>query len=154
MSLRASSRSMRSAPLTAGVSGLRPHLTAAALMRWTAAVVMTSTAATSAMSRTASLVVSGSDMGEILPCPPGTPPHGAREACGVRDRTGGGPRTPGRSVAQGRLGRGGPGVVLGDPVAENLAETGVDVRPVPEERLLDAVDRQGAVLPDERVLEA
>src|SRR5665648_76578 len=53
ISLRASSRSIRSTPRTPAVSGLSPHMTAAALIRCTAAVVMTSTAGTSAMSRAA-----------------------------------------------------------------------------------------------------
>ena len=66
MSLRASSRSLRSSAFS---SAARPHLTAAALIMWMAAELMISMAGTSAMSRSCSLTASTcSSVSSVWPC--------------------------------------------------------------------------------------
>src|SRR5690554_4517199 len=162
MSLRASSRSMRSAPLTSSVSGASPTLTAAALMRCTAAVVMTSTAATSAMSRTASLF--SWLMSPILPPGRGGPGReGPGRDSGQARRAGPAPsrcRTDWRGRRQRAvlrlrgLRRRRSGVALGDELAQRAAQLAVDVRPVLQEAHLDVLDGQCPVLAHEGLVEA
>ena len=88
MSLRASSRSRKSAPAPVGPSSASPHFTAAALIRWTAAVVMTSTAATSAMSRVAVVVGSVPGLVSLMRRSSHRPASGSGADSGLRVSSG------------------------------------------------------------------